>query len=160
MNEVEDILITNIEINRVNCLVFNRTGSHGRSISGMHSAPTGEFKRIGIDSDMHYDNLNQGSFISGIKDGIIDNVIVRNMDISMEGGVDYLPTEVRENEKGYPDAHQFDNPLPSYGFFVRHAKNITLENINVTPLEEDKRPLFSTGGNNENVLVNGVNLTD
>ena len=66
-----------------------------------------------------------------------------------------MPESVRENDGGYPDAHQFDNPLPSYGFFVRHAKNITLESINIIPLKEDLHPMFSSGGNIENVTVNG-----
>lgn len=156
--DVEDILIQNVEINRANCPVFIRVGSRGRLMPGMPQAPIGKLRRIIVENVTGKDNLKQGSFISGIKDGIIEDVVVRNMHVEMLGGVAHKPEKVRENENGYPDAHQFDNPLPAIGFFVRHVKNITLENITVTTNNDDKRPLFFSGGNIENVVVNGYEL--
>jgi len=47
---------------------------------------------------------------------------------------------VPENEKGYPENSMFGNTLPSYGMFVRHAKNITLDNIQFNLLQPDSRP--------------------
>ena len=36
----------------------------------------------------------------------------------------------------------FGPTLPSHGFFIRHAKNIHLSNIEVAYLQEDARPVF------------------
>lgn len=154
--DVEDILITNVVINRANCPVFIRIGNRGRVMPGMPEPPVGKLRRIVIDGVTGKKNLKQGSFISGIKDGVIEDVIIRNMNIEMEGGVVNLKLkEVRENEGGYPDAHNFTNPLPAYGFFIRHARNITLDNVNIIPTSEDQRPMFFSGGNILNVTVNG-----
>jgi hypothetical protein len=32
--------------------------------------------------------------------------------------------------------------LPAYGFYIRHAKNVELNNIEVSYLKEDQRPAF------------------
>jgi len=32
--------------------------------------------------------------------------------------------------------------LPAYGFFIRHAKGIELNNVNVGFMQEDRRPAF------------------
>lgn len=36
----------------------------------------------------------------------------------------------------------FGPVLPSHGFFIRHAKNIHLNNVEVVSAEEDARPAF------------------
>ena len=45
---------------------------------------------------------------------------------------------VREMGTMYPEFHRFD-PVPAKGVYLRHAKDITLENINITYKKEDIR---------------------
>ena len=52
----------------------------------------------------------------------------------------YLPSadKVKEDEKGYPQPTVWKN-LPSSGFFIRHVKNITLSDINLSSSSPDPR---------------------
>ena len=49
--------------------------------------------------------------------------------------------EVPELEDGYPDPRMF-RPIPAYGFFIRHAKGIELNNVTVGFETDDLRPAF------------------
>jgi len=69
--DVEDILITDVTINRVNCPIFLRVGARGRLMPGMPQAPIGKFRRVVIDNVTGKDDGSQGSFISGIEDGLV-----------------------------------------------------------------------------------------
>ena len=48
---------------------------------------------------------------------------------------------VPENEKSYPEPSMF-GVLPAYGFYVRHAKGITFDNVKVTFDKPEERPAF------------------
>ena len=155
---VENIWIRDVEINRSRCPVFIRIGSRGRRWNEPMEQP-GYLKNIVIENVTGMENRRQGSFITGIKDRVIENVLIKNMDISMIGGgaAEMSNQPVAEDEKGYPDAQEFSREgLPAYGFYIRHAKNITLENVKITPETEDQRPAFQSGENIENVIVNDI----
>jgi hypothetical protein len=73
----------------------------------------------------------------------IENISLRNIHIVNKGGVrngefiaDY--SKVKEDEKGYPQPTVWKN-LPSFGFFIRHVKNISLSDITLGSDEPDPR---------------------
>lgn len=155
---VEDILIENVSIEQSRAPVFLRIGNRGRLMPGMPRARIGKLHRVIIENVSGQRNFCQGSFISGIKQGVIEDVIIRNVDLEMEGGGTpaMATATVRENERGYPDAHQFSRKgLPAYGFWIRHARNIYFYNTKVTPANPDARPQFGTGGNMEQIFLDG-----
>ncbi|MFT3870486.1 MAG: glycosyl hydrolase family 28-related protein [Nibricoccus sp.] len=49
------------------------------------------------------------------------------------------PFDVPEREVGYPEPSMF-GLLPAYGFFIRHANDITVDNVEVGFAKEDTRP--------------------
>jgi hypothetical protein len=51
------------------------------------------------------------------------------------------PFDTPEQEKEYPEPSMF-GLLPAYGFFIRHAKGIELNNVEVRFMQEDRRPAF------------------
>jgi len=51
------------------------------------------------------------------------------------------PFETPEREKEYPEPSMF-GILPAYGFFIRHAKGIELNDVDVSFMKEDRRPAF------------------
>lgn len=51
------------------------------------------------------------------------------------------PFAIPERDAGYPEPSMF-GILPVYGLFVRHAKNVTLDNITISYQTEDKRPVL------------------
>lgn len=87
--------------------------------------------------------------IVGLNDFKIENVTLQNIEIVTPGGgtpyfayVGTSPKElakVPEMEKKYPEFSQFKE-LPAWGFYVRHAKNLTFDNVNLKALKNDYRP--------------------
>jgi hypothetical protein len=160
---VEDIYIHDITINRARCPVFIRIGNRLRVMPGLPKPPVGHLKRVVIEDVEGKGNYRQGSFISGIKGDQVDGVIIRNYKVEMEGGGSIImaQTPVTENEGGYPDAHQFSvSGLPAYGFYIRHAQNIWLDTVEISPVAVDKRPEFVSGGNVGNVIINGKGIEE
>jgi polygalacturonase len=159
---VENIFIENVTINRSRCPVFIRIGSRGRRWNETMKQP-GHLKDVVIRNITGTENRRQGSLVSGIKDQVVESVLIKNMDISMIGGgtAEMANQPLEENDKGYPDAQAFSREgLPAHGFYIRHARNVTLENVKITPGEKDRRPEFKSGGNVENVVINGLPLDE
>lgn len=155
---VEDIYISDVTINKARCPIFLRIGNRGRVMNGIVKPSPGQLRNIIVDGVNGKDNFTQGSFISGIAGHEIENISIRNMNIQMIGGgtPEMAKSPVVEDEGGYPDAHEFSKKgLPAYGFYIRHAENIHLENVHISPLEKDARPAFKSGGNIQSVIING-----
>lgn len=153
-----NILIHDIIINQSRCPIFIRIGDRGRVMPGQPRPEPGKLSNIVIENVYGNKNFRQGSFISGIKDHCIEEILIRNCHIEMEGGgsLEMIEQTVPESEGGYPDAHQFcKNGLPSYGFYVRHARNITFDSVSVSPVKVDMRPETFNGGDIENIVYNG-----
>jgi hypothetical protein len=47
---------------------------------------------------------------------------------------------VPENENHYPENRMFGSSLPAYGLYVRHARNIEINNVQFDLLQPDFRP--------------------
>ncbi|GHT66433.1 exo-poly-alpha-D-galacturonosidase [Bacteroidia bacterium] len=82
------------------------------------------------------------SSITGFPGNYVENVILRDIIIQNigHGTAEDARIIAPENEKDYPENRMFGNILPSYGFFVRHVKNITFDNVQVQLLNDDARP--------------------
>jgi hypothetical protein len=81
----------------------------------------------------------QGGMIVGLPDHPVENVRLEDIYLQVDGGVLESVETVPENPKGYPDADIFGT-LNSYGFFIRHAKNVKAVDINAEFINEDVRP--------------------
>ena len=51
------------------------------------------------------------------------------------------PYDTPEREKEYPEPSMF-GVVPAYGFFIRHARGIELNDVDVSFMKEDRRPAF------------------
>ena len=82
--------------------------------------------------------------ISGIPGALIENVTLSDIHIYHQGGyteADGLLTPP-EQEKVYPEPWMFGT-IPAKGFYIRHARNITLDNVNFHYEKADGRPCLS-----------------
>ncbi len=87
--------------------------------------------------------------ITGMPEQPIERVTLRNIDITCPGhastGMNMVPLwrveSVRENPRGYPEYTMYGE-LPSWGFYVRHVRDISFENVNMKLAEPDFRPAF------------------
>ena len=82
-----------------------------------------------------------GCIVAGTKDLSVENIVINNINLVFEGGgkAEQSYREIPEKEQAYPNGKIFGE-LPAYGFYIRHAKNITLDNIRLDFADEDQRP--------------------
>jgi polygalacturonase len=158
---VHDVLIQNATINQARCPIFIRIGNRGRVIPGVEKPVPGTLKHIVIENVSGERNFRQGSLISGIYNAPVEDIVIRNYQIKMEGGggKELIYRTVLESEAGYPDAHKFlKDGLPSYGFFLRHAQGVTIQNASVATESRDERPELSNGGDVSNSVYNDITI--
>jgi hypothetical protein len=139
---LEDITISNIAMRDITDMpFFLRLGSRMRGPKGL---PVGQLRRVLI-SNIVVSNAEskQAAFISGIPGHYIEDVKFDNIYIQHRGGGtrESAAIAVPEIENVYPDPERF-GPMPSQGFFIRHAKGIDMRDIEIKALQEDHRPAF------------------
>ena len=59
----------------------------------------------------------------------------------MDSSFAKIPAVVPENEKQYPEPEKM-GIMPAYGFFIRHAKNVELNHVDLQLENDDFRPAF------------------
>ena len=166
---VEDIAISNITMRDVsNAPIFIRLGSRMRE-QAPEGTTIGSVRRVSISNVVVYDaDPRYPSIISGIPGHDVEDIKLSDIRILCRGGLtlDHAakqPAEmastffaaprrggpvpprdafdVPEREVEYPEPSMF-GVLPAYGFFIRHAKGIELNNVDVGFTQEDRRPAF------------------
>jgi polygalacturonase len=140
--DIEDVTINNIAMRSIaNSPIFIRLGDRAR---GPEHPPVGIIRRINI-SDVVVSGANAklGSIISGVPGHPVEDVSISNVQIVQDGGgtVAMASIEPPEKETAYPEPGMF-GAMPSYGFFVRHARGVEFNHIKISTLAEDHRPAF------------------
>jgi polygalacturonase len=139
---LEDISISNITMRDVmGAPFFLRLGARMR---GPEGTPVGKLRRINISNVVAYGaNPDYASLLMGIPGYDIEDVRMDNITILVKGGApkEQAALTVPEKETAYPDPQEFGK-IPAYGFYIRHAKNITLTNVELKLENDDARPPF------------------
>jgi polygalacturonase len=139
---LEDVTISNITMRDIlNAPIFIRLGARMR---GPDTIPVGQCRRIIIQNVIAWNvNARHGAIISGLPGHDIEDLQLSNIKIYYRGGgpKDSVNRIVPEYEKEYPEPGPW-RVMPSYGFFIRHAKNVKLSDVEVSYMKEDGRPPF------------------
>ena len=140
--DIEDVSISNITMRDITTApIFIRLGKRQRGPDG---APVGKVRRIIIDnvvvSGAHHE---YASIIAGLTERPVEDVRLVNIRIHYNGGGTkaHAQREIPENEKNYPEPSMF-GVTPAYGFYVRHARGVTFDNVEVSFEKDDARPSF------------------
>ena len=80
--------------------------------------------------------------VCGLKDKPLKNVTLRNVKLSLDGGVKEYNRNVPEDAQDYPEVYVYGRILPAKGIYFRHIGGLTLENVSVTTEREDLREDF------------------
>jgi len=139
---LEDITITNITMRDITSApIFLRLGSRLRGPKGTQ---VGALRRILI-SNIVCSNAASTlcCILSGIPGHPIEDVTITNVHIQHRGGakIEQAALAPPEEEAAYPDPKMF-GPMPSQGFFIRHATNIAISNLRIVAASSDARPSF------------------
>jgi polygalacturonase len=155
---LEGVTISNIRIEGTEVPLYMRLGNRGRKHHPDADQPgIGIFKDVNI-SDVIATNVesNIGASIMGIPSHKIQNVTLNNITIEYPGGgtKEDAVREIPEQEDGYPEGTRWGT-LTSYGFYIRHVDNITLNNIELRLAAEDVRPAIVVEDVND-IQLNGI----
>jgi polygalacturonase len=140
---LEDVTITNITMRDLtNSPIFLRLGARMRAPAG---TPVGELRRVMISNIIAYNaDAHFASIIAGLPGNDIEDVQLNNIRIyyrQIDSPLTKIQTIVPEHEKTYPEPQKM-GVMPSYGFFIRHAKNIAMNNVEVSYMGKETRPGF------------------
>jgi hypothetical protein len=162
---IEDVSVSNITMRDVSSSpIFIRLGSRLRAPEG---TPVGSVKRIRIANVVAYNaDPRYASIVSGIPGHDVEDVSLSGIRILYRGGLSLddvakqpaglvnsffyrasggvpprEPYDTPEREKEYPEPSMF-GLLPASGFFIRHARGIELNDVDLSYVQEDRRPAF------------------
>jgi polygalacturonase len=139
----EDFAITNTTMRDLSSPpLFMRLGARLRGPK--ESTKVGTMKRVVI-SNLTCFNAprSQSSILTGIPGYFIEDIKLSNIYIETAGGGKSEDAKVRppELENGYPDPGRF-GPMPAYGFFLRHMRNVEMSHVEIANTAPDARPAF------------------
>ena len=131
---MDQICLTNIAMTGIQTPIFIRLGNRSNG--------PGQLRNVVISNITATTESLIASSITGIPGNPVEGVILRDIrvDVLGTGTVAHAAKPVPENEKDYPENRMFGNSLPAYGLYVRHAKGITLDNVQFTLRHPDARP--------------------
>ncbi len=142
---LEDVSISNITMRDINnAPIYLRLG---RRMRGPEGTPVGKLRRINISNLVIYNpDDNYASILSGIPGHPIEDVSLSNIQIWNKGGGTPKQAAIApaEDETNYPEPYRMGElgDMPAYGFYLRHIKGLTMDNIQIHTLSADARPPF------------------
>lgn len=141
---LEGVSISNITMSNVACPIFVRLGDRGRPFrAGQARPPAGALRNVSI-SNVIADGANAtGCSITGLPERPAENITLSNVRIRFAGGgtQETARRAVPEEREKYPEFRMFGD-LPAHGFYCRHVRGLTLDNVHVSTAAEDRRPAF------------------
>ena len=143
--QLERIQFSNISCRNIKgSAIYIRTGERFRSYRKQTKPNIPHLKDIIIEN-VTGTKISKGyaCIVAGTKDFPVENVLITNINLQFEGGgkADASFRDIPENENKYPNGRIFGE-LPAYGFFVRHAKNVIFDDIQLKTSLPDERPAF------------------
>ena len=152
---LENVNVSDITVEGTEAPIFVRLGNRGRGYlsDGANMEKIIPVDHIGTIRSIHLANIQirnagaMGCSITGLPGHPVEDVWLSDITIHHKGGVTTaeLPkieeTAKDEKEKEYPEATMWGN-LPAKGFFIRHARNVLLNNVTIQTAQPDARPDF------------------
>ncbi|RIJ46462.1 glycoside hydrolase family 28 protein [Maribellus luteus] len=158
---IENIDVRNVVAKNTGNAIFVRLGHrHGEKPGVIKNVSIKDMKveipfgRPDIDYDLRGPEVNffHNPFpasITGIPGHNVENLKLENIEITYPGraskGMAYVPlwrlNDIPEVIKEYPEFHMFGE-LPAYGMYVRHANNISFNNVTFILKDKDFRPAY------------------
>jgi polygalacturonase len=139
---MENITIDNIVIDGTMVPIFMRLGNRARKHMITAPAPgKGRVRNISLSNIIATGADEVGCSITGIAGSPLENVTLSNIRLETKGGDSLVDVfrPVIEKEEEYPEGTMFGK-LPSYGFFIRHAREIKMSNITIRTTGRESRP--------------------
>ena len=139
---LENVNISGIVMDGPRVPIFLRLGDMHRQYDTTESQPeVGNFNNVSISNLVALNVGSVGCSITGLPGHPIEGISLSNIRISFAGGIEngIASESPRELSAHYPESTMWGT-LPAYGFFLWHARDITLNNIELNFMHKDSRP--------------------
>lgn len=154
---MENVLVSNIVMDRVSGPIFVRLGSRlRRYYADQPERPVGILRNVTIrnivahvweEGYLLYGKYPRkaGIIITGIPGHCVEDLTLSEVKVVFPGGEQIdsatLPP-VPEQEAEYPEFPMF-HPNPAWGFYLRHVRNLSLRNVSISTVAPDTRtPIY------------------
>lgn len=136
---LERVLAANLSMRNVGAPLFVRLGNRARPFEKDGPRPgIGRLRNVQVRGLEATGCGPVGCAIAGLPGHPIENLTLENLRLEFEGGGRLMP-EPEELPDKYPEFKMF-GPLPAYGLWFRHTRNVRLRNIELTTRAPDARP--------------------
>jgi polygalacturonase len=137
---LEDVAISNLTMREVHTApLFLRIGARMRGPKGV---PVGSLRRVSI-ANVTASGIDPrfAASIVGLPDRNIKDVTLSNIRFEYAGGgtAEQAAATVPENRDTYPEPSMF-GVLPAYGLYVRDARNLRIDGLEIATEKPDARP--------------------
>jgi polygalacturonase len=139
---VDKVTISDITMKDVQTPIFIVLGNRSRRPVGDSSYRPGQIKNVLIKNVTATSHSKMASSITGYPGNYIENVTLENvvLDNMGKGTEEEATVSLPENERAYPENRMYGQVYPCSGLYVRHAKGIRLNQIELSVRNEDYRP--------------------
>jgi hypothetical protein len=139
---MKNVIVSGVNIDSAGCPVFIRLGNRARPFTEGSGKPG-----IGKLSDIMITGIQAtragivGCSVTGLPGSPVEGILLRDIRIETSGGgsSELFTREIDELPDKYPEFSMFGK-LPAYGFYIRHAIGITMENVELKSRITDGRP--------------------
>lgn len=139
---MDGVNVSDITMDSVEVPLFIRLGNRARKYTANAPVPgVGSIKNVSISNIVATNVGSTGCSITGITGYDLENISLSNIRILFDGGgtSEDASKKIPELSKHYPESTMWGK-LPAYGFFIRHADKVSLNNIRLNYNGVDKRP--------------------
>ncbi len=95
-----------------------------------------------FDGTQYTEAWQMTSNICGLEENPLENITLKNISMTLYGGVQEYSEAVSEEAQDYPEVYVYGRTLPAKGIFFRHIDGLSIENLSVSTINNDKRPLI------------------
>jgi polygalacturonase len=138
---MENVVISNITIEKTTAPIFIRLGNRATKYSNLNSRPIGSINNVSISNIIARNAGKTGCSIVGEIGHPIKNISISNVKINFVGGGTLAEglAEKPELINEYPECVRLGT-LPAYGFFVRHVDGLTFRDVDLSYNKNEHRP--------------------
>lgn len=134
------VQVQGITMRNVGCPIFVRLGHRARPVFEGGPVPgRGSLRGVIIRDVQAVATQEIACSITGLPGQLVADVTLESIRLTVPGGGREPDGAVPEQASHYPEYRMFGS-LPAFGFYCRHARNLTLRNVEVECLKAEARP--------------------
>lgn len=147
---IDGVIVKNIQMQRARTPIFIRLGNRKH----VHDYPQRGIRSVQIDNIQAAEALVPSS-ITGLPGMEIRDITLSQLNFqnAIQGHPDWVKRPIPEKETAYPESRMF-GMLPASGLYVRHARNIRINDATFTSPQGEGRPTLIFDD------VNGARLSE